>query len=916
MTQELIRLDGLCKYYTGAQSVVMGLNHVDLTLRRGEFVAITGESGSGKSTLSHVLSGILPYEGGELYLEGEPTSHYDGADWERYRRDKISFISQKYGILPGATVLENVVSALLLAGFDKEQAHNAAKDLLNKVELWELRDRRAAKLSSGQKQRLSIARALSKPAPILIADEPTGNLDPENSAKVIALLAQAAKERLVILVTHEFTEAEDCATRHIVLQEGRVVMDADLRPLSEVTPDTKRKSGKRNVGAYVARLQMKSRPVWSGILALFFAMTAFAVFAFLGTFFVHLDDSSTRVYDPSVFKNGDPTRIVAVTVDGSPMTEEDLQALANLPYVQSVEPNGYVTDIQYAYRENVDYELVTYETSTAGPDGLPVTEVHIYAKLRSGAPYLRTVPVIGTGKTFLSAGREPENFYEVIASGDESLLGQTITVYLTNRDYWPVDQTLKLSMEVVGVTDQGSGLYFHEDVGRFFVQISKTATGGYTFIPSEELDDNHFRAHWDAISGMLSQYDRARKELGRNQKLGNLQIREVKTFDNINFVSYSDDPVVEDISLELVSTELGGYHLWHLVGMRYIYFDRYQNIWISSEGATTVSGPEYRVEFYPVDGTELTEDGTLTSGRYVIWNRESMVALSGLAGATKPSSLTYAAVPVELEGDTLSGYTDDEIWDVTVVRGQIASITHDGSNLGSRKGSAGTEYGSYWVVENAVVPTGTHEYPQPRLIEVSYDRFDELTWNTGSEQVSLTIADYAYTQRVLASVQDLGFAALSPYQLGSMKQDPDLAQERQQTLMICLLALAGVVVLQMVLLRVMFAAQMDSYRLLRDIGLSARMARRSVLWQILGFALLGQMLSIGALVVCWQKGIERIVYIIRYLPVSLMLLLMAVHMAVSVAAAFWIRRALNRQVYALTGRESDLPMDDGEEDAE
>ena len=117
---ELLRLENLSKYYTSQSSVVMGLTNINLSFSAGEFVAVTGESGSGKSTLAHVLGGILPYESGELYVEGKPTSHYDDSDRENYRKDKIGFISQSYGILEGNTVLENIESSLLFYGMNKE----------------------------------------------------------------------------------------------------------------------------------------------------------------------------------------------------------------------------------------------------------------------------------------------------------------------------------------------------------------------------------------------------------------------------------------------------------------------------------------------------------------------------------------------------------------------------------------------------------------------------------------------------------------------------------------------------------------------------------------------------------------------------------------------------------------------------
>ena len=165
-----LRLKKIYKYYVSGRNVTVGLNGVDLTFKTGEFVAITGESGSGKSTLAHILAGILPWESGEMYLDDQPTSQFDETDWEKYRLENVSFIAQNYGILPGNTVMENVVSALRLLGMEKKDVRREARKLLRRVDLWSMRRRRAGRLSSGQKQRLSIARALAKPAPILIAD--------------------------------------------------------------------------------------------------------------------------------------------------------------------------------------------------------------------------------------------------------------------------------------------------------------------------------------------------------------------------------------------------------------------------------------------------------------------------------------------------------------------------------------------------------------------------------------------------------------------------------------------------------------------------------------------------------------------------------------------------------------------------
>ena len=392
--QPIISLDNVSKYYTSSNNVVVGLNSIRLSFHRGEFVAITGESGSGKSTLSNVIGGILGYESGEMLFAGGPTSHFDSNDWELFRRDNISYISQDYGILPGCSVLVNVITALRLAGVQKGAARERAKQILQELELWQLKGRRASKLSSGQKQRLSIARALAKPAPVLIADEPTGNLDPENSAKVIAMLKKASENRLVLLVTHEFDEVKEHVTRHIRLQDGCVVVDAPLRAANvpQELPSIE-KNSKSLMSLFVGRLQLRSRPIWATLMCLLFTVTAFAVVAFMGTFIVALDDTNTRIYDPSAFRNGSPDRIIVSRPDLKPMDAKDYETIANVKYALQLERNGYVSDAQYAYRDGVDY-TTRHKQSQYFAGGNVVTVTKTTYEVKSSAPFVQTVPVL------------------------------------------------------------------------------------------------------------------------------------------------------------------------------------------------------------------------------------------------------------------------------------------------------------------------------------------------------------------------------------------------------------------------------------------------------------------------------------------------------------------------------------------
>ena len=322
----LLRLENIGKIYVSEGAVAVGIRHVNLEFDIGEFVAVTGKSGSGKTTLLNVISGMDTYEEGELYVEGESTSHYSQADWEAYREKYISFIFQDYNIIDSFTVLQNVELALSDIESKKERRRRAL-ELIDRVGLTPFKNRRGAKLSGGQKQRTVIARALAKDSPVILADEPTGNLDAKSSEEVVALLAEIAREKLVIVVTHSFAQLEAYATREVRIFDGAIERDAALRSF-EKKSIPKREEKKRAAHTLRRAAELGAHRFFS-VPKLSIFMCLLMVIAMLGTFFVTAlmvadlsPVGSARMF--SYLKG----RVVLVRQDGKPIADGELEALA------------------------------------------------------------------------------------------------------------------------------------------------------------------------------------------------------------------------------------------------------------------------------------------------------------------------------------------------------------------------------------------------------------------------------------------------------------------------------------------------------------------------------------------------------------------------------------------------------------
>ena len=223
----MLQLKNISKSYKTGDLFQKALDNVSLNFRDSEFVAILGPSGSGKSTLLNIIGGLDKYEQGELLIDGISTKKYKNEDWDSYRNHTIGFVFQSYNLISHQTVLANVELALTISGISKAEREQKAIDVLDKVGLKNQMHKKPNQLSGGQMQRVAIARALVNNPSIVLADEPTGALDSETSVQVMELLKEVAKDRLVIMVTHNPKLANEYSTRIVELNDGQIVSDTN-----------------------------------------------------------------------------------------------------------------------------------------------------------------------------------------------------------------------------------------------------------------------------------------------------------------------------------------------------------------------------------------------------------------------------------------------------------------------------------------------------------------------------------------------------------------------------------------------------------------------------------------------------------------------------------------------------------------
>lgn len=269
----MLELKGICKRYVTQSFTQVALDNVSLAFRDNEFVAILGPSGSGKTTMLNVIGGLDHFDSGDLLIDGISTKDFRDRDWDAYRNNRIGFVFQSYNLIPHQTILENVELALTLTGVGHAERRQRAREALEAVGLGEHVNKRPSQLSGGQMQRVAIARALINDPEIVLADEPTGALDSTTSVQVMDLLKDVARDRLVIMVTHNPELAYQYATRIVNLADGKITDDSDPFDVADATRREAKPTRKTSM-SFVTALGLSARNLMTKKGRT--AMTAFA----------------------------------------------------------------------------------------------------------------------------------------------------------------------------------------------------------------------------------------------------------------------------------------------------------------------------------------------------------------------------------------------------------------------------------------------------------------------------------------------------------------------------------------------------------------------------------------------------------------------------------------------------------------
>lgn len=474
----MIKLKNVSKFYYSKGVIASGFSKVNVEFNIGEFVAITGESGSGKSTLLNVISGLDTYEEGEMYVDGKETSHYMEKDWEDYRRKYIGNIYQNFNLINSYTVYQNIELVLILNGLTKKEARPKVLELIKKVNLEKFTKTKVSKLSGGQKQRVAIARALAKDVPVIIADEPTGNLDKRSAESIVKLLKELSKDKLVIIVTHNYEQISEYATRKITMHDGKILEDKKIK---EVKEGPSIENNYQNI-TFFNKIRLGIRNTFNVLpkfilLLIVYLFIVVSLMAEYSSFKKSEYENSKAGYN-YIFQDLSEERIIINKKDKSPFTDEELNKISKMSNISNIMRNDAVTD-RYFTLNSEDQSYVISGT----PKGIKQLK----------------------GK--LDYGRLPENDNEIVVEGPkddyylsrvkEAIMNKT---YSIENEYSSGENNIAEKLKIVGIKyakttdDYKYYLYFSDQL---LNELQFQANQNYSTSIVKFLGKNHQSNPWN-----------------------------------------------------------------------------------------------------------------------------------------------------------------------------------------------------------------------------------------------------------------------------------------------------------------------------------------------------------------------------------------------------------------------------------
>lgn len=420
-------------YYLGKEEFPV-LKGIDLTFDQGDFISILGESGGGKSTLMNIIGGLDRSYDGDVIINGQRQKDKKEKSMDQYRRDTIGFIFQSFNLINYLSVLGNVMTSLQMTKLSHKEQVKRAEELLKQVGLYEHRRKKPAQLSGGQKQRVAIARALANDPDIIIADEPTGALDSQNTKEVLKLLQGIAKSgKTVIVVTHS-QEVADTGSRIVRLADGRVIGDERLRePFSQSALQK----------AFAAR-SLKTRDIWKMAFAHFRNARKQNLMITIGTaiglfsvmFFLGLGNGATNYMNSFIDGIANPKAFQVFKPDQSSMSEQDATDVAKAKHVTKVE-KGYMSPaFQVTLKgQEANAKTQSSQTEQEGPNNLITKNATLLADSISNKQYPKT------GEIVLSETQAKR----LVGKSFQKIVGKTVTLTLPLGDKGMLKQDLTVS---------------------------------------------------------------------------------------------------------------------------------------------------------------------------------------------------------------------------------------------------------------------------------------------------------------------------------------------------------------------------------------------------------------------------------------------------------------------------------------